>query len=83
MTKAQVKWMEEYMKPLKDLELIEPEEERRHWCFHIMVAGTYSDWRASHLLAAQADDRTTLDEITTVGLTEPTAATIQPAALTQ
>jgi len=24
---------------------VEPEEERRHWCFHIMVSGHYSEWR--------------------------------------
>ena len=45
MTKAQVKWMEDYMRPLKELGLIEPEEERRQWCFHIMVSGDYSIWR--------------------------------------
>src|SRR6267143_2194417 len=51
MTKAQVKWMEEYMRPLKELGLIEPEEERRHWCFHIMVAGSYSEYRQTKVLA--------------------------------
>src|SRR5947207_15439929 len=39
MSKVQVKWMEEYMKPLKELGLVEPEEERGQWCFHIMVYG--------------------------------------------
>jgi hypothetical protein len=24
---------------------VEPEEERRHWCFHIMVSGHYDEWR--------------------------------------
>ena len=24
---------------------VEPEEERRHWCFHIMVSGRYDEWR--------------------------------------
>src|SRR6266446_10975395 len=47
MTKAQVKWMEEYMRPLKQLGVIEPEEERRHWCFHVMVSDRYADWRQS------------------------------------
>ena len=83
MTKAQVKWMEDYLKPLKDLGLIEPEEERRHWCFHIMVAGTYSDWRASHLLAGQADDRATLDAITSVGLPKVETVSAQESALGQ
>jgi hypothetical protein len=30
---------------MKALGLVEPEEERRHWCFHIMVSGHYSEWR--------------------------------------
>src|SRR5690349_1225536 len=41
LSKAEVKWIEEYLKPLKEMGLIEPEEERRHWCFHIMIAGAY------------------------------------------
>jgi len=69
MSKAQVKWMEEYMKPLKELGLIEPEEERRQWCFHIMVSGAYSDWRMTQMLAAHVDSAdNTLHEITTIGL---------------
>lgn len=68
MTKAQVKWMEEYMRPLKELGLIEPEEERRQWCFHIMVSGDYSAWRETKTLADQAAQRDTLREITTIGL---------------
>ena len=68
MTKAQVKWMEEYMRPLKELGLIEPEEERRQWCFHIMVSGDYSMWRQTRELADQASQRDTLREITTIGL---------------
>jgi hypothetical protein len=67
MTKAQVKWMEEYMRPLKDLGLIEPEEERRHWCFHIMVAGSYSEYRQTKMLAEQ-DRNETLLEIMAIGL---------------
>src|SRR5207244_13116445 len=46
MTKSQVKWMENYLRQLKEMGLVEPEEERRQWCFHIMVAGAYDDWRA-------------------------------------
>jgi len=59
MSKAQVKWMEEYMRPLKELGLIEPEEERRQWCFHIMVSGDYSTWRETKTLADEADQRDT------------------------
>ena len=67
MTKAQVKWMEDYMRPLKDLGLIEPEEERRHWCFHIMVGGRYSEYRENKMLAQQNNTEALL-EITSIGL---------------
>ncbi len=70
MSKAQVKWMEEYMRPLKQLGVIEPEEERRHWCFHIMVGGSYSEYRANKMLAEQEDPNETLLEITSIGLTD-------------
>jgi Family of unknown function (DUF5715) len=68
MSKAQVKWMEEYMRPLKELGLVEPEEERRQWCFHIMVSGEYTSWRETRALADEAARRDTLREITTIGL---------------
>ena len=68
MSKSQVKWMEEYMRPLKEMGLVEPEEERRQWCFHIMVAGAYGEWRANHMIAEQQDVNKALSEITTVGL---------------
>jgi hypothetical protein len=68
MTKAQIKWVEDYLKPLKELGLIEPEEERRHWCFHIMVGGSYSQYRATKMLAEQADSSETLREITSLGI---------------
>src|SRR5579859_6833760 len=45
MSKEQVRWMEHYLFYMKALGLVEPEEERRHWCFHIMVSGHYSEWR--------------------------------------
>src|SRR6266536_3020350 len=70
MTKAQVKWMEEYMRPLKQLGVIEPEEERHHWCFHIMVGGSYSEYRATRMLAEQEDLNERLLEITSIGLTD-------------
>ena len=83
MTKAQVKWMEDYMKPLKELGLIEPEEERRHWCFHIMVAGTYGEWRAAHLMAEGTDDRATLDELTNIGQPKLETVSAQESVLGQ
>jgi Family of unknown function (DUF5715) len=70
MSKAQVKWMEEYMRPLKELGLIEPEEERRQWCFHIMVSGDYATWRETKILADEAAERDTLRGITAIGLPE-------------
>ncbi len=45
MSKEQVKWMEHYLFYMKALGLVEPEEERHQWVFHIMVSGLYSDWR--------------------------------------
>lgn len=68
MSKTQVKWMEEYMRPLKELGLIEPEEERRQWCFHIMVSGDYGTWRENKMLSEETSHRDTLREITSIGL---------------
>ena len=45
MSKDQIVWMEHYLFYMKALGLVEPEEERRHWCFHIMVSGLYTNWR--------------------------------------
>ena len=45
MSKQQVKWVEEYMLPMKTQGLIEPEEERHQWVFHVMVSSRYSSWR--------------------------------------
>jgi uncharacterized protein DUF5715 len=45
LNKEQIRWMEHYLFYMKSLGLVEPEEERRHWCFHIMVSGHYSEWR--------------------------------------
>src|SRR5207253_6987872 len=70
MTRDQVRWMENYLRPLKEMGLVEPEEERRQWCFHIMVAGAYDDWRATRMFAAQQDVNKTLSELTSVGLPE-------------
>jgi hypothetical protein len=45
LNKEQVRWMEHYLFYMKSIGLVEPEEERRHWCFHIMVSGRYNEWR--------------------------------------
>jgi len=68
MSKAQVKWMEEYLKPLKEMGLIEPEEERRHWCFHIMVGGAYEEYRQMRMITSQQDSTQALLDITSIGL---------------
>jgi len=45
MTPQQIAWMQQYMMPLKELGLIEPEEERRQWVFHVMVSNKYAQTR--------------------------------------
>ncbi len=47
----QIKWVQQYMMPLKELGLIEPEEERRQWVFHVMVSDRYSQPREGQELA--------------------------------
>ena len=50
MTKEQVRFVESYLFYLRALGLVEPEEERRHWCFHVMVSDRYEDWRQTQTL---------------------------------
>jgi hypothetical protein len=45
MTQEQVHWMERYLFYMKAVGLVEPEEERHQWVFHIMVSGRYAEWR--------------------------------------
>lgn len=45
MSKEQIHWMEHYLFYMKALGLVEPEEERHQWVFHIMVSGHYTEWR--------------------------------------
>jgi len=47
MTRDQVRFMERYLLYLHALGLVEPEEERRQWVFHVMVSDRYADWRQS------------------------------------
>ena len=53
LSREQLKWVQDYMRPLKDQGLIEPEEERHQWVFHVMVSGRYTDWRESMMLAGE------------------------------
>jgi hypothetical protein len=55
LSKAQLKWVQDYLRPLKAMGLVEPEEERRQWVFHIMVSDRYSDWRESRVLSGEDD----------------------------
>ena len=52
LSKPQHQWLENYFANLKALGLIEPEEERRHYCFHIMVYQEYDRWREQPALAS-------------------------------
>lgn len=41
LTRKEHKWVADYLARLKEQEVIEPEEERRQACFHIMVSNRY------------------------------------------
>jgi hypothetical protein len=56
MSRAQIKWMEAYLMPLRDQGLIEPEEERRQWVFHVAVSGRYADRRGGNGPVNELDD---------------------------
>src|ERR1700686_2905763 len=45
MSKGQIHFVEYYLFYLNALGLVEPEEDRHQWVFHIMVSDRYSDWR--------------------------------------
>jgi hypothetical protein len=50
MTREQIRFVERYLFYLKQVGLVEPEEERRHWCFHVMVSDRYADWRQTQTI---------------------------------
>src|SRR6266849_1861575 len=50
LSKDQIRFVERYLFYLNALGLVEPEEERRHWCFHVMVSDHYSDWRQTQTI---------------------------------
>ncbi len=50
LTKEEIRFVEHYLFYLNALGLVEPEEERRHWCFHVAVSDRYSDWRQTQTL---------------------------------
>jgi hypothetical protein len=50
LTKEEIRFVERYLFYLNALGLVEPEEERRHWCFHVMVSQNYADWRQTQTI---------------------------------
>jgi hypothetical protein len=56
MTKQQVAWVEQYLVPLKEQGLVEPEEERHQWVFHIAVSGRYADLHDPKALSSDQDE---------------------------
>ncbi len=51
LTRAEHAWVEGYLKNLRDQGLVEAAEERRTWCFHVMVSDRYTEWREANSLA--------------------------------
>jgi Family of unknown function (DUF5715) len=50
MSKDQIHFVERYLFYLNALGLVEPEEERHQWVFHIMVSEHYSEWRETQTI---------------------------------
>jgi hypothetical protein len=70
MTRQQIQWMQQYLLPLKSMELIEPEEERRQWVFHVMVSNRYTEWRQSKSLAVEQQPEVEPPQISDVVATQ-------------
>jgi len=51
LTLKEHKWIENYLKDLRDQNLVEAAEERRTLCFHVMVSDRYTEWRESKATA--------------------------------
>lgn len=62
MTKQQVAWVEQYLMPLKDEGLVEPEEERHQWVFHVAVSGRYAELREPKTLVGEQQGELLDDE---------------------
>ena len=45
---AEHQWVEGYLKDMRDQGLVEAAEERRTWCFHVMVSNRYSEWKEAN-----------------------------------
>jgi hypothetical protein len=62
MTREQIQWVEQYLVPLRDAGLVEPEEERHQWVFHVAVSGRYADWRESKTTDGQQTGGQQIDD---------------------
>jgi hypothetical protein len=76
MTKEQIQFVERYLFYLNALGLVEPEEERRHWCFHVMVSERYSYWRETQTIFP----RPPTEELVTAPATATATATLTTAS---
>jgi hypothetical protein len=54
MTREQVRFVERYLFYFHQLGLVEPEEERRQWVFHVMVGEGYAEWRKTQTIVPHA-----------------------------
>ncbi len=63
MSRQQIKWVEAYMMPLKEQGLIEPEEERHQWVFHVAVSGKYADLKGIPASAGNERDESSDFEV--------------------
>jgi len=68
LSREQIQFVEQYLLALNNQSLVEPEEERHEWVFHIMVSDRYEGWRALNVASAQ---------------TQPEQSASAPAAETQ
>jgi uncharacterized protein DUF5715 len=63
MTMPEIKWVEDYLLPLNQLGIVEPEEESREHCFHVMVSNRYEDWRDPQVRAGTGSSASSTDVV--------------------
>ena len=51
LTRVQHKWIEDYLKNMRDQNLIEVAEERHQACFHVMISDRYTEFREANQTA--------------------------------
>jgi hypothetical protein len=74
MSKEEIRYVERYLFYLNALGLVEPEEERHQWVFHIMVSDRYSDWRQTQTIFRVAPTEEPVNTPTTVTATAAAAS---------